>query len=498
MLGYFTKKIKGYEYLEDKQESELNNDPSMTLFTTLLFLFGLIILLLSIFIFVNFTNQNIPKPKKIIIPTPPQDNMTIYTKIYPSINLKERTNDINEIFNARRLFINEKNVTNDYIEFIRPINEKEEGQYKQILYKNVLYNDFPNAKKEGQMDPNVFYRLCNQDKFINTKKIEPSDEPSISVIIPVINEKPNLIITMNSIQSQTFTNIEIIIIDDFIQQNAELYEQIYENEPRLRLFKHSQKMGLWRTRMDGILYSKGKYILNINPGDILSDNFVLQDYFRLAIQYNLDTVRFSFLGPKLFDYMRVYPSKHTKIIYGRPDYNVHEFGYGTIWNRLIRASLFTKGLNLVDIHILNAYKDLWEDLWWNDLIDRVSFSNLIINKIGYITFYDRNELTYEHIMENIDKDRTIHEFIYNWYFDYQLLPHNDNKSVIMDKLHEYNLRNNTYGNIPINLDYLQTFFPAYKQFLIVLFKDPFISNEEKEFIKELYTKAPKKKNIKLF
>ena len=496
MLEKCAKKLQGYEYLEEQKEpdfNQFNQDASMTLFTTLLFLFGLIVLLCSTFIFVNFSNQNIPKPKTIIIPQPPKDNLTIYLKTYPSFNLQERTNDINDIFKARRLYINENNVTNDYIEFIRPINKKEEAQYNQILYKNILYNDYPNAQRQGQMNPNDFYRLCNQDKLINTKQIEPSEEPSISIIIPVTSEKPNLIITMNSIQNQTFTNIEIIIVDDFSQQNAEFFEQIYEKEPRLRLFKHSKKMGLWRTRMDGILYSRGKYILSINPGDMLSDNFVLEDYYRLSLQYNIDTVRFSFLGPKSFDYMKVYPSRHTKIIYGRPDYDVNEFGYGTIWNRLIRANLFTKALNLIDVHILNAYKDMWEDRWWNDLIDRVSFSNLILNKIGYITFKDGNELNEGNIADYVDKDRIIREFIYNWYFDYQLLPHDDNKSVIMDKLHGYNLKNNAYNNLPINLDFLQTFFPAYKQFLIVLFKDPFISNEEKVFIKELYTKAPKNK-----
>ena len=31
-----------------------------------------------------------------------------------------------------------KNVTSDYIQFIRPLNKKEEDQYKQILYKTKL------------------------------------------------------------------------------------------------------------------------------------------------------------------------------------------------------------------------------------------------------------------------------------------------------------------------------------------------------------------------
>ena len=149
-------------------------------------------------------------------------------------------------------------------------------------------------------------------------------------------------------------------------------------------------MGLWRSRMDGFLYSKGKYILHFDPGDILADNFSLEDAFYFVTKYNLDTIRFSFsrinkepASDEQLEDMRIYPTKHLKIIYGRPDYDVHEYGYGTIWNRLVRANVIIKGFDLVEIDILNAYKDIWEDVWWNDLIDRVSFSNLIVNKISY-------------------------------------------------------------------------------------------------------------------
>ena len=127
-------------------------------------------------------------------------------------------------------------------------------------------------------------------------------------------------------------------------------------------------MGLWRTRMDGFLYSKGKYILHFDPGDILSDNFVLEDMFRFVTKYNLGTVRFSFskitsenIEDEL-EKMKIYPTRHLKIIYGRPDYNPREDGYGTICNRLVRANVITKGFDLVDIDLLNAYKNIWEDM----------------------------------------------------------------------------------------------------------------------------------------
>jgi hypothetical protein len=142
-------------------------------------------------------------------------------------------------------------------------------------------------------------------------------------------------------------------------------------------------MGVWRSRMDGFLYSRGKYILHFDTGDMYIDNYALQDSYDLITKNNLDTIRFSFSksiensNSQTFRRMTIYPSKFTKIIYGKPYYNVHIFGYGLIWNRMVRAELFVKGLNLVDGYILNAYKNLWEDMWWNDLLNRISFSNLI-------------------------------------------------------------------------------------------------------------------------
>ena len=40
-----------------------------------------------------------------------------------------------------------------------------------------------------------------------------------------------------------------------------------KTDPRIRIFNHLKNMGCWRSRIDGILYSKGKYILLFDPGD---------------------------------------------------------------------------------------------------------------------------------------------------------------------------------------------------------------------------------------
>ena len=78
---------------------------------------------------------------------------------------------------------------------------------------------------------------------------------------------------------QTLKNIEIIIVDDEANNAKKYYKNILDSDYRIRLFTQNKNLGLWRKRIDGFLYSRGEYILHINPGDILSDSFVLEDAY---------------------------------------------------------------------------------------------------------------------------------------------------------------------------------------------------------------------------
>jgi len=63
-------------------------------------------------------------------------------------------------------------------------------------------------------------------------------------------------------------------------------------------------MGCWRSRLDGILYSRGKYIILFDAGDLYEDNYVLLDAYNVIEKYNLDSCKFLFRVLRNFGYLK--------------------------------------------------------------------------------------------------------------------------------------------------------------------------------------------------
>ena len=425
---------------------------------------------------------------------PEKLNLKSYQKFLPQNNKKEKIFSFNSIFNDKHLLINNKQINFDYIYTVRQ-NDFKNNDKRDVSFQNVSSDFSKFEKRKEQMSLLDFYEKCNNRDQKNLGfKPNSYPNPLISIVIAAYKKEQNLLRTIKSIENQTFRDLEIIIVDDEKLNLEKSCKEIIELDPRIRVFTQKEFYGLWRKRMDGFLYSKGKYILHMDAGGILADNLVLEDIFIIAKKYDLDSVRFSFsknyydrnfINKKKFNDMVVFPSNATKIVYGRPGYDVHELGYGTIWNRLVRADMFSKGLDLVDNIILNIKKNLGEDIWWNDLLDRVSFSNLIVNRLGYIDFYNK-DISFEPLIGSFDdRDESINEFIYSWYFDLILLPKNDEKKPVIKALKKFNDTNNTYCEIPMRISFLKKKSTVFILLIKKLLEDPYVAFVDKIFIKDL-------------
>lgn len=90
--------------------------------------------------------------------------------------------------------------------------------------------------------------------------------PKVSIIIPAYNAMKYLPETLNSVWQQTFTDFEVIIINDGSNDNLEQWVSEIKDS-RLRLISQPNQ-GLSGARNTGILAAKGEYIAFLDADDL--------------------------------------------------------------------------------------------------------------------------------------------------------------------------------------------------------------------------------------
>ena len=108
----------------------------------------------------------------------------------------------------------------------------------------------------------IFFKYCLIDRKYNSDKISPI----ISVILPTRNSQKYIHQTLNSIFNQTYSNFEIIIIDDDSQDDTLDIIHKY-NDERIRIIQGPGK-GLAAALNVGIRNARGKYLARIDADDI--------------------------------------------------------------------------------------------------------------------------------------------------------------------------------------------------------------------------------------
>ena len=428
-----------------------------------------------------------------------------FRDILPKINGRNKQiKSLEEIFNSKRLFISGADLTRKYIKFIRKIDVIEENQYHKTKYiKKTKINHSIFNKREDQFNFKDYLYLCFKKKLLfNVSKVKTNNKPLISVILPSYNKEDSLMISVRSIQNQHFKNIEIIIVDDCSTDNSTIhFKYLLETDPRIRIFTHLKNMGAWRSRIDGFLYSRGKYILYFDTGDLYEDNYVLEDAYNVMEKYNLDSCKMLFRI--IYNYKNSKPNKvifhvfnQSKIVYGSENIihmNKLVFKrWGNIWNRITRANIITKGIYLLNDRVLNIYKNFWEDIWHNILINKVSKSFLIINRVGYLYYKGAKGFGNINLKSEREKDKMIQEYINFLIFDYFILP----KSIprIISSLKNYN--NNKSR---IKLSYLKSNFYILNDLISLLINEPKVSFNDKKFLYNLLNDLKiRQKNVTKF
>ena len=96
----------------------------------------------------------------------------------------------------------------------------------------------------------------------------------ISVIVPVYNVEKYLEECLDSIQNQTYSNIEIILVNDGSTDNSkEICEKYCKQDSRFKLINQTNQ-GQSVARNNGVAASTGEFIVFVDSDDIIRRNYL--------------------------------------------------------------------------------------------------------------------------------------------------------------------------------------------------------------------------------
>ena len=116
----------------------------------------------------------------------------------------------------------------------------------------------------------------------------------ISVIIPVYNVERYLLECIDSVLSQSYKNIEIILVDDGSTDSSSLIcDQIKEKSDKVVVI-HKQNGGLSDARNAGIQVATGEYILFLDSDDFWDDKNAVFNLVNRVTKTQADVLNFSY------------------------------------------------------------------------------------------------------------------------------------------------------------------------------------------------------------
>lgn len=100
--------------------------------------------------------------------------------------------------------------------------------------------------------------------------------PMFSIIIPVYNSANTIRECLESIVSQSFSDFEVIIVNDGSTDNTEeIIKSFSENDTRIKLYSFPNS-GVSETRRRGISLATGEYILQVDSDDTINSDLFSQ------------------------------------------------------------------------------------------------------------------------------------------------------------------------------------------------------------------------------
>lgn len=179
--------------------------------------------------------------------------------------------------------------------------------------------------------------------------------PAISIICPVYKAEEYLHRCVDSILAQTFTDFELLLINDGSPDKSGIICNKYaQMDSRVKVF-HKENGGVASARQCGLDNAQGEYTIHADPDDWVEPT-MLEELYAKTAEANADMVICDFYEE--YKHKQIYRKQEPNTLITENilrqvlDGSIH----GAVWNKLIRRECF----NIYNIRTPN------EILFWED------------------------------------------------------------------------------------------------------------------------------------
>lgn len=294
------------------------------------------------------------------------------------------------------------------------------------------------------------------------------DNNIVSVVIPVYNAENYVKRCLDSVLNQTYSNLEIILIDDGSTDNSWGILKDYQNKyPNvIKIFKQ-ENMGVSKTRNKGIQIATGKYLMFMDNDDYLEKEYI-EKFVCEIVKNDYDVVIGGFQRPNS-------EGKIVEKVILDMSSEYSKFKIVAAWAKIYKLDYIkNNGITFLDSNI-------GEDIYFT--IQAVLMTNKIkiIDYVGYNWFYNElsvsntahknlhNDLQFDYLLDKLYTKLYGANYCDNEYVEYYFI-----KLIVWFMLYstkgvEFSLISSTLKK---NFDWLKYHFPNYKNNKLVRITNP--------------------------
>lgn len=182
----------------------------------------------------------------------------------------------------------------------------------------------------------------------------------ISVIVPVYNTEKYITKCLRSLLEQSFSDYEIIIVNDASPDNSidtinNLLLEYPHKKDIITIYNHPYNLGVATARNTGLKYAKGEYLIYIDSDDYVELDMLEKMYYK-AKENDADII--------VADYLDTFESREGYVCQKIPsskeeciEWLLLGLLHGSNSNKLVKRSLYLKN-KLNYIQGLNMFEDL--------------------------------------------------------------------------------------------------------------------------------------------